>query len=34
VEAKLTKRDNTLPPQAEMPRLSSELTSDYSHNET
>ena len=34
VEGKLTKRDNTLAPQAEMPRLSSEMTSDYSHSET
>jgi hypothetical protein len=30
VEGKLTKRDNTAAP-AEMPRLSSELTSDYTH---
>jgi cytoskeletal protein CcmA (bactofilin family) len=34
VEGKLTKRDNTLAPQANTPRLSSELTSDYSHSET
>src|SRR5476649_1134162 len=34
VEGKLTKRDNTVAPQAEMPRLSSEMTSDYSHSET
>jgi cytoskeletal protein CcmA (bactofilin family) len=34
VEGKLTKRDNSLAPQVETPRLSSELTSDYSHSET
>ncbi|MFK4441562.1 cytoskeletal protein CcmA (bactofilin family) [Caballeronia udeis] len=37
VEGKLTKRDNTLAPQAAQTaqaRLSSDLTSDYSHSET
>jgi hypothetical protein len=33
VEGKLTKRDSTAV-QAEMPRLSSELTSDYTHSQT